>query len=246
MNSGQPCWIDITVTQAADRERLVDFLCDVFDWTFEVTGPDTGFYTMLRRDGVDVAAVGQQEHGAGRWVTYLSTDDIVGTAIRVRDAGGDLVREPMTVMRAGTMALASDPTDAVFGLWQPDLFAGFPDVVEAGCPEWFHHGSSDPEAAAQFYARVFALEQQAEGSDIMMRRDGRGYFSLGRNGDGRPADLRPVILVEDLTAVERRVRSAGGTIYAARVAIPGGFATTFADPVVGAPLIASVNAEGIT
>ena len=205
MNAGQPCWIDITVTQAADRERLVDFLCDVFDWTFEVTGPDTGFYTMLRRDRADVAAVGQQEHGAGRWVTDLSTDDIVGTAIRVRDAGGDLVREPMTVMRAGTMALASDPTDA-----------------------------------------VFALEQQAEGSDITMRRDGRGYFSLGRNGDGRPADLRPVILVEDLTVVEERVRSAGGTIYASRVPIPGGFAATFAAPVVGAPLIASVNAEGIT
>lgn len=76
----------------------------------------------------------------------------------------------------------------------------------------------------------------------MMRRDGRGYFSLGRNTEDRPADLRPVILVEDLAVVEQRVVTAGGAIYASRVQIPGGFATTFADPVVGAPLIASVNA----
>lgn len=242
MALGRPCWIDITVKRAEDRERLVDFLCVAFDWTFEVTGPDTGFYTMLRRDGMDVAAVGQQEHGGGRWITYLSTDDVMATAIRVRDAGGDVISEPMTVMRAGIMALASDPTGAAFGLWQPDLFAGFPDVIEAGFPEWFHHGSSDPESAAQFYARAFSLEQHAEGSDIMMRRDGRGYFSLGRNTEGRPADLRPVILVEDLAVVEQRVVTAGGTIYASGVQIPGGFATTFADPVAGAPLVVSVNA----
>jgi hypothetical protein len=37
------------------------------------------------------------------------------------------------------------------------------------------------------------------------------------------------------------VTRAGGEIYASRIEVPGGFATTFADPVVGAPLIVSAN-----
>jgi predicted enzyme related to lactoylglutathione lyase len=146
-------------------------------------------------------------------------------------------------MRAGAMALALDPVGAVFGLWQPDLFAGFPDTVTAGCPEWFHHGSQDPDAAAPFYARAFDLEVIPADGDVIVGRDGRGYFSLGRNAADRPADLRPVILVDDLAVVEERVANAGGEIYASRIEVPGGFATTFADPVIGAPLIVSVNAS---
>jgi predicted enzyme related to lactoylglutathione lyase len=78
--------------------------------------------------------------------------------------------------------------------------------------------------------------------DTMLGRDGRGYFSLGRNIAGNVPDLRPVILVDDLVDVEARITRAGGEVYASRIAVPGGFATTFADPVVGAPLIVSVNA----
>lgn len=242
MDLGRPCWIDITATTADDRERLVDFLCDLFGWTFEVTGPDTGYYTMLRHEGLDVAAVGQQPQGTARWVTYLATDDVADSARRVRESGGQVVMEPMAVMRAGSMAVAVDPVGAVFGMWQPDLFAGFPVVIAAGCPEWFHHGSSDPGTAARFYAQAFDLRAVSEEGDIMMGRDGRGFFSLGRNAGERPADLRPVILVDDLDLLESRVVKAGGEIYASGIEVPGGFATTFSDPVVGAPLIASVNA----
>lgn len=242
MPLGRPCWIDITVTNAEDRERLVAFLCGVFGWTFEASGPDMGYYTMLREDGTDVAAVGQQETGGCRWVTFLSTPDIEASVRRARDTGGTIVLEPMSIMRAGSMALGIDPTGATFGMWQPDLFDGFPQVASPGCPEWFHHGSQDPEAAATFYAAAFDLEVIAGDGDVILGRDGRGFFSLGINAADRPADLRPVILVDDLDAVESRIAREGGEIYASRVEVPGGFATTFADPVVGAPLIVSVNA----
>jgi len=242
MSLGRPCWIDITVTNADDRERLVAFLVEVFGWTFEASGPDMGYYTMLRQDGADVAAVGQQETGGGRWVTFLSTPDIEDSARRVRAAGGTVFVEPMAIMRAGSMALAADPTGAVLGLWQPDLFAGFPDVRAPGCPEWFHHGSQEPDAASRFYAEAFDLQALPGDGDIMLGRDGRGYFSLGHNIPGNAPDLRPVILVGDLDEVEARIARAGGEIYASRVEVPGGFATTFADPVVAAPLIVSVDA----
>ncbi len=207
-----------------------------------MTGPDTGFYTMLRYEGADVAAVGERGDGSERWITFLSTDDIGASVARVSENGGQVLTPPQNVMRAGTLGVATDPVGAVFGLWQPDFFAGFPDVVQPGCPEWFHHGSPDPQRASRFYARAFDLDPQAEGRDIVLGRAGRAFFSLGRNIEGVPADIRPVILVRDLDEVEARVVQAGGTVYASKVEVPGGFATTFADPVVGAPLIASVNA----
>lgn len=238
---GQPCWIDITTASTDQRERLVAFLCDLFDWTAEVNGPETGYYTMLRRDGIDAAAVGQQAQG-GTWVTYLATDDMQASAARVIDGGGSVVMGPHTVMRAGTMAVAVDPVGAVFGLWQADLFGGFGDTIGDGRPEWFHHGSPDPAAAATFYASAFDLATISDDADTMLGRDGRGYFSLGRNIAGNPPDIKPVILVEDLDAMEARITGSGGEIYASRIEVPGGFATTFADPVVKAPLIIATNA----
>lgn len=238
---GQPCWIDITVTSADDRERLVAFLCDLFDWTHEASGPEVGYYTMLRRDGVDVAAVGQQDHGSARWMTFLHADDMAAATGSVRDHGGTVVAGPHTVMRAGTLATCIDPVGAAFGLWQPDLFGGFPDSVAPGYPEWFHHGSQDPRVAIDFYCAAFNLSTISDDSDVMLGRDGRGYFSLGRNIEGNQPDIKPVILVDDLDEMERRITGAGGEIYASRIEVPGGFATTFADPVVHAPLILSMN-----
>ena len=239
---GQPCWVDITVTSADDRERLVAFLCALFEWTYEASGPEVGYYTMLRRDGVDVAAVGQQDHGSARWMTFLHADDIEVAVQRVRDQGGTVVMGPHTVMRAGTLAACLDPVGAAFGLWQPDLFAGFPDTVTPGHPEWFHHGSSDPQAAVDFYCAAFDLSPRDDDGDTILERDGRGLFSLGRNIAGNPPDIKPVILVDDLAVIEERITAAGGEIYASRVPVPGGLATTFADPIVQAPLIISMNA----
>ncbi|MBU6311122.1 MAG: VOC family protein [Actinomycetales bacterium] len=238
---GQPCWIDITVTSADDRERLVAFLCDLFDWTHEASGPEVGYYTMLRRDGVDVAAVGQQANGSARWMTFLHADDIEAAAASVRDHGGTVESGPHTVMRAGTLATCLDPVGAAFGLWQPDLFGGFPETVAPGYPEWFHHGSQEPGTAVDFYGAAFDLLTVSDEDDTMLGRDGRGYFTLGRNIAGNPADFKPVILVEDLDALESRITRLDGEIYASCIEVPGGFATTFADPVVKAPLIIATN-----
>ncbi|MFM7211087.1 MAG: VOC family protein [Actinomycetota bacterium] len=240
---GQPCWIDTTVTTSDEREGLVAFLCDLFDWTAEVNGPDTGYYTMLRSEGIDVCAIGQQEHASPGWVTYFCTDDIEASARRVVDNGGRVIMGPHTVMRAGTMAVCFDPVGAAFGLWQPDLFAGLPDSIAPGRPEWFHHGSPDPDVAAAFYAQVFDLVLMGDDGDPMLGRDGRAFFSLGRNVAGNAPDIKSVILVDDLDTMEDQITGAGGQIYASRVRVPGGFATTFADPVVGAPLILATNTD---
>ena len=113
---GQPCWIDLTVPDAAAREGLMAFFGGLFGWTFEVGGAETGYYTMAMLDGAPVAAIGQQPQGNGFWITYLSVADIDAALARATAAGAQVLMGPMAVMGAGSMALGMDPAGAVFAV----------------------------------------------------------------------------------------------------------------------------------
>lgn len=52
--------MDTTVTTSAEREGLVAFLCDLFDWSAEVNGPDTDYYTMLRSNASTSVRLGNR------------------------------------------------------------------------------------------------------------------------------------------------------------------------------------------
>ena len=246
---GQPCWIGISVRSTHAQRRLVEFLCTLFDWTAEDFGDEPGRCTLVRRHGDPVAEIDRQPLGLERWVTYLACPDIHDATHAVLANGGRVLVEPTARAAKGVMAVVRDPLGAVFGLWQPNEFSGFSDVIAIGYPEWFHHGSPDPAGAARFFSRVFNLQVEGtavssrERAEIILGRAGRGFFSLGVNIEGVEPDFRPVVLVDDLDAVESRVRQGNGLIYASGVAVPGGRATTFADPVVGAPLIISCTTE---
>ena len=54
-------------------------------------------------------------------VPYFATDDINAAAAKAAELGGTVFMGPMVVPEAGTMALVSDPTGAVHGLWQAGL-----------------------------------------------------------------------------------------------------------------------------
>ena len=98
--------MDVSVPDAAAREDLSDFLAALCGWTFEVGGPETGYYTMAFSNGAPVAAINTDENGAGIWVPYFAAPDITATVAAVGAAGGQVFMGPMQVMAAGTMALA--------------------------------------------------------------------------------------------------------------------------------------------
>ena len=61
-------------------------------------------------------------------------------------AGGTVVVEPMDVMDIGRMAFFTDPTGAVFGVWQPRRFAGADLVNEPNSLCWNEVLTRDAEA----------------------------------------------------------------------------------------------------
>ncbi len=110
------------------------------------------------------------------WTTYIAASDADATAAKIRSAGGQLLMEPMDVMDVGRMAVASDVTGAVFGVWQARNHTGVQVANAPGAFTWSEHMSRDFEGAKAFYAAVFGYEYGD------MSSDGFSYATLLING----------------------------------------------------------------
>ncbi len=160
---GMPCWVDVTL---ADVEAGKRFYGALFGWTFEDPGVDdrgravwAGFVNALS-DGKKAAALAPKRDGRmpTAWGVYFATDDAVALARRIRDAGGQMVTDPLPVPPLGTMAVAADPGGAVFGLWQAGSHAGFEKRDMPGSFCWAEVYTRDKERTDPFYETVFGFQ----------------------------------------------------------------------------------------
>ncbi|MGW1027419.1 VOC family protein [Streptomyces sp. NPDC002577] len=152
---GVPCWVDAMLPDVEAGKR---FYGEVFGWTFdEGAGAEYGYYTQAYSDGKNVAALAPKQDGRlpTVWTVYFATPDAFSLAARIREAGGQLVMEPMPVGPFGTMALATDPEGAVFGLWQGGTHTGFEKQQEPGSFCWTEVYSRDKTVVDPFYETVF-------------------------------------------------------------------------------------------
>src|SRR5487761_917681 len=107
--AGTPCWVDLSVDDVAEA---VDFYQALFGWDVRDGGPDAGGYSLAYSNGRIVAGLGPKMSSPGQpsmWMTYLATEDADATAATIKGAGGQLVQEPMDVMKQGRMAIVMDP-----------------------------------------------------------------------------------------------------------------------------------------
>ncbi|HXW31682.1 MAG TPA: VOC family protein, partial [Acidimicrobiales bacterium] len=132
---GTPSWVDLSST---DLPASVRFYSQLFGWTAEDQGPDSGGYHMFMKGGRPVAGgmAAMQEGQPSAWMTYVSVADADATTARIGDAGGAVFVGPMDVLAAGRMVVAADPAGAVFGLWQPKEHRGAGVVNEPGALTW--------------------------------------------------------------------------------------------------------------
>jgi len=157
---GAPCWIDLASSKV---DRAQDFYGTVFGWTFESAGPEYGGYVNAAKDGHPVAGMmanNPESQAPDGWTTYLHTADINATASTLGSAGGSVCMGPMEVPAKGFMAMATDPSGAFFGLWQPLEHLGFEVIGEAGAPVWHELTTRDHRAAVDFYRAVFGWRSE--------------------------------------------------------------------------------------
>src|SRR5579862_9397053 len=114
---GTPIWVDLG---SPDLDGSKAFYGGLFGWEADTTqDPNAGGYTMFTLGGKMIAGLGPQMGPVSAWSTYVSTADADATAQKVREAGGQVIVEPMTVMEAGRMAVFTDPQGAFISAWQP-------------------------------------------------------------------------------------------------------------------------------
>ena len=238
---GTPCWVDLGTP---DIEAAAAFYGGLFGWSIEESenAEQTGGYRQAELHDKPVCGVMplMQEGQPPAWATYVSVEDAAATTAAVREAGGNVLVEPMAVMDLGTMAVFSDPTGAVFGIWQPGTFAGAGLVNEYGTLGWNELNTRDTAAAKEFYGAVFGWGSEEEDSEI------GGTYTIWKLGDAViggmidlgtidvpaevPAHWLSYFAVEDADAVVEKVKDGGGGLMSGPIDVRVGRLAVLSDP----------------
>ncbi len=235
---GTPSWIDLATP---DIDASVGFYGDLMGWTATDPEPETGGYRRFQQDGADVAgAMAHMQAGQPTaWATYVTVADADETAAKVAEAGGAAIAGPMDVTDLGRMAVFSDPTGAVFGIWQPKAFAGAGLVNEPNSLCWNEVRTRDPEGAKSFYAAVFGWAAGVppfEGPGYTIwELDGKGVGGMmAMTDEFFPAEVPPhwsvCFAVADCDAIVARATELGATVVAPAMDMPIGRFAGFVDP----------------
>ncbi|MFD9410876.1 VOC family protein [Streptomyces sp. NPDC059989] len=241
---GTPCWIDLMVP---DQQAALDFYCDLFGWQGEIGPAETGGYSVCHLKGKPVAGIMKASNPDGSvpdpmpptvWNTYLSTDNLDGALKAVTDAGGSVMMGPMDVMDLGRMAFITDPTNAVFGLWQPGTFEGAGIVNEHGALVWNELNTPDVPAAAAFYSAILPVSTARStmpGADVYteFKVGGRavaGMMDLAQLPAGVPPHWMPYFSVDSVDEIQAAAERAGGSVMAPAFDMVAGRMAVLADP----------------
>ncbi|MGW7407433.1 VOC family protein [Streptomyces sp. NPDC054833] len=235
---GTPCWVTLMAHGLAATE---EFYGALFGWEFEPGPQQLGPYVRALLDGQEVAGIGQlppDRHLPIAWTPYLSSDDVDRMAETVRLCGGTVGVGPLDMAEAGRLLIASDPSGAVFGIWQAAEHHGMAVSGVPGTPSWNELLTFETASVAKFYKTVFGFQEEAvvsAGFDyVTLHVGGRPVAGIHGVGNALPRDRGPHWLtyfeVADTDETLRRVAELGGQVLKPAHDTEHGRVATVADP----------------
>ncbi|MDN3292644.1 VOC family protein [Streptomyces ficellus] len=235
---GTPCWVSLMVRRL---DVTQEFYGALFGWRFEPGPQQLGPYVRGLLGGEEVAGIGQlpaDRDLSPAWTTYLASDDADETAESIRCSGGTVAVGPLDAADAGRLAICSDPTGAVFGVWQAAAHLGTAVVGTPGAPVWNELLTQETESVSKFYKTVFGYELDpavsADWDLVTLKVDDRPVAALHGVGNRLPRDRGAHWMtwfeVEDTDAAAERVTELGGQVVQAPRDDPAGRLATVADP----------------
>ncbi|MFK4102539.1 VOC family protein [Streptomyces sp. NPDC019531] len=235
---GTPCWVSLMVHGMAATQ---EFYGSLFGWEF-VPGPQQlGPYVRALLDGHEVAGIGQLSPDRRlpvAWTPYLASDDIDLTAKTVRLCGGTVGVGPLDAGEAGRLVIGSDPSGAVFGVWQAAAHLGTSVAGVPGTPAWHELLTYETVGVAKFYETVFGFEEEpvvsADLDYVTLHAGGRPAAGLHGVGHSLPRDRGPHWMtyfeVADAAAATHLLVDLGGHVLRPPHDSPHGRVATVADP----------------
>jgi predicted enzyme related to lactoylglutathione lyase len=238
---GTPSWVELS---SPDPDSSAAFYGELMNWGATEPGPpETGGYQMFQQGDKSVGGLSRpmQEGQPTAWATYISVADADETAGKVKNAGGNVLVEPMDVTDIGRMAVFSDPTGAVFGVWQPKSFAGADLVNEPNSLCWNEVLTRDADADKAFYPAVFGWAAGRPGfagapeSYTIWELDGKPVGGMMQMSDEYfPEQIPPhwsvCFAVSDCDATVAKARELGATITTEPMDMPIGRFAGMVDP----------------
>ncbi|MFJ5838437.1 VOC family protein [Streptomyces shenzhenensis] len=235
---GTPCWVSLMVHSLTTTE---EFYGALFGWEFRPGPQQLGPYVRALLDGHEVAGIGRLPTDrplSVAWTPYLASNDVNRTAETVRLCGGTVAVGPLDAADAGRMAIASDPSGAVFGIWQGGAHVGASVTGVPGTLVWNELVTFDTASVVKFYATVFGYAQEpavSAGLDyVTLRVDGRPVAGVHGMGNGLPRDRGPhwrtYFAVADTDAALHQVVGLGGQVLKPAHDSAHGRVATVADP----------------
>ncbi len=155
---GTFCWVDLATTDTAGARQ---FYGSLFGWTAGDTVDVGEPYTMLFKDGKDVAAMHPLHDNwkainvPSHWMSYVLVSDIGASTDKAQKLGAQVLVPPMDVLDSGRLSVLMDPAGATFSLWQAGKHAGAGLVNEPGSFCWNELMTPDPAKVTPFYTGLF-------------------------------------------------------------------------------------------
>lgn len=105
---------------ASDLAAATDLYVALAGYEARAVQRHGGQYLMLEAAGQARAGIQQRpaDNVTPQWLTHFGVNDITARSKRAVEIGGTLVLAPSADVRAGGMALVSDPTGALFALYR--------------------------------------------------------------------------------------------------------------------------------
>lgn len=145
-----------------DVEAAISFYTKVVGWKKQDFEHNPAYKILVgaRGPAAGVMEIPAEARAMGvrpNWMTYVGTPDCDGTASRVEELGGRILRAPEDIPMVGRFAVVQDPQGATFALFtspanSPEMPGGMPAIGEYS---WHELTTTDLDAAWSFYSALF-------------------------------------------------------------------------------------------
>ncbi|MFI9821188.1 VOC family protein [Streptomyces sp. NPDC052013] len=217
---GTPCWVSLMVH---GLDATQEFYQALFGWEFRPGPQQLGPYVRALLDGHEVAGIGvlpPDRHLPVAWTPYFASSHVDQTAETVRSCGGTIGVGPLDASPAGRLAIGSDPSGAVFGIWQAAEHTGTAVTGVPGTPAWNELTTFESASVAKFYETVFGYDEEpvvsADLDYVTLHLDGRPVAGVYGAGSAVPRDRGPhwttYFTVADLDDAVEHVVHLGGQV----------------------------------
>ncbi len=221
---GKVVWADLFTNDAKRARRFYE---RVFDWDWRIITRSPQHYGLLHNDGEAIAGIAHRDapdgHSEyGRWVYYVSADDIRKTGSAIVAKGGEELLPYGNHAKRGEFAIYAGPHQEIFGIIRSS--SGDPEDYRSRIGDWiwWQLFTRDVHGAATYYKSLFgydAYEEQEkpELPAVQLAAHGHARAAIGPLPDDAQSTPTWIgfIRVGDMTRTLENVVAGGGTVLLA-------------------------------